>query len=394
MIKINSWPVFDNECIEKVSEILNSGKVNYWTGQEGKHFEKESAKVFDSKYSIALANGSVALTCAYKSLQLKQNDEIITSPRTFLATASSAVLLGLKPIFADVDIDSGCITCESIEPLITKKTKAISIVHLGGWPANMPKIVDMARSYNIKIIEDCSQAHGAKIKTSNGFKSVGSFGDIGTWSFCQDKIITTGGEGGMVTTSNKELWDFMWSYKDHGKDYDEVHRKDHPPGYRWLHNNFGTNYRLTEIQSAIGRYQLKNLSKMNKSRTLNASNIIEKISSLPCIRSPYFPENLIHGWYKLHVYLKYDYLKSDWDRNRIIYEINSRGFPAFQGSCSEIYLEKCFSKNYLVPINTLKNAKILGKESLMFLIHPTITSKQIDEYSETIYKVLKNACKN
>ena len=391
---INSWPFYEKECIEKVSAILSSGKVNYWTGSEGKYFEKEAAKTFDTKYSIALANGSVALSCAYRSLGLKKDDEIITSPRTFLATSSSAVLLGVKPIFADVDLDSGCITCESIEPLITKKTKAISVVHLGGWPANMAKIIDMAKSYGIKVIEDCSQAHGAKIKTSEGFKSVGSFGDIGTWSFCQDKIITTGGEGGMVTTSNKELWDTMWSYKDHGKDFNEVNRNDHPPGYRWLHNNFGTNYRLTEMQSAIGRYQLKNLEKWNKKRTLNASNIIERISSLICVRVPYVPKNLVHGWYKLHVYLKDEYLKENWNRDRVIHEINLRGFPAFQGSCSEIYLEKCFRENNLIPKKILKNAKKLGKSSLMFQIHPTITNEQINQYSETIYKVLKTACKH
>jgi dTDP-4-amino-4,6-dideoxygalactose transaminase len=300
----------------------------------------------------------------------------------------------LKPVFADVDFESGCISCETIEPLITKKTKAISVVHLGGWPADMQMIIDMARSYNIKVIEDCSQAHGAKIKTELGFKSVGSFGDIGTWSFCQDKIITTGGEGGMVTTSDEKIWDFIWSYKDHGKDFQEVHRKDHPPGYRWLHKNFGTNYRLTEMQSAIGRYQLKLLPEWNKKRASNAANIITKISSIPCIRIPNIPENLNHGWYKLHCYLDETHIKDGWDRNKIIKEINSLGFPALQGSCSEIYMEKCFKNNNIYPKEILKNAKILGRTSLMFLIHPTITEVQIDKYSEAIYKVLKRACKN
>ena len=176
--KISKWPFFSEDEIDKAKSVLKSGLVNYWTGNETKLFENEFAQYCNSSNAIALANGSLALSAAYLSLNLKRGDEIITTPRTFIASASSAVLLGLKPIFADVDINSGLITPETIEPLITNRTKAICVVHLGGWPADMPRICDLAKTYKLKIIEDCSQAHGASIylEGDKTFKSVGSFG--------------------------------------------------------------------------------------------------------------------------------------------------------------------------------------------------------------------------
>lgn len=192
-MKLSPWPYYDDEQLSNVTKILQSGKVNYWTGENGKFFEKEFSDRFDVKYSVALANGSLALSCAYLALNLNEGDEIITTPRTFIATSTSAVLLGLKPVFVDVDINSGNISAENIEAAINKKTRAIVVVHLAGWPAEMDRICELARKNGLYIIEDCSQAHGAKINNKN----VGSFGDLATWSFCQDKIITTGGEGGM-----------------------------------------------------------------------------------------------------------------------------------------------------------------------------------------------------
>ena len=385
--KLSKWPSYSREEINICKKILKSGKVNYWTGDNTKNFEKEFSQFLNLKHCIAMANGTVALHAAYATLNCSKGDEIITTPRTFIATASAAVNLNLIPIFADVDLDSGNITADSIEKKITKKTKAISIVHIGGWPAEMDKICHLAKSYNLKVIEDCSQAHGATINK----KHVGSFGDLSCWSFCQDKIISTGGEGGMVSCKKEEDWKKMCSLKDHGKNFDLVFEQNNGDKFRWLHESFGYNFRLTEMQSAIGRFQLKHLDEWNKLRTRNAKILINELSELSVIRITLPPENYKHAWYKFYVYLNFKFLKKDWSRDMIIRDIKEYGYPAFQGGCSEIYLEKAFANYGLAPKHRLPNAKELGETSLMFLIHPTITKKQMYKYAEIIKKVLLKA---
>ena len=389
--KIAKWPHFNEEEIEAAKKVLISGKVNYWTGNETKSFEKYFSEFTGSKYSIALANGSVALTSAYLSLGLKKGDEIITSPRTFIATASSAAIFGAIPIFADVDKETGCITSQTIEPLISKKTKAISVVHLGGWPADMISICKLAESYGIPVVEDCAQAHGAKILFDNKFRSVGSFGSVSAWSFCQDKIISTAGEGGMITTNDKKKWEFIWSLKDHGKNYDLVNQKVDNFCFRWLHESIGTNLRLTEIQSALGKIQLKNITNTSKKREKNALYLILRLQKFNSLRIPIPNKNIRHAWYRLYVYLKVDYLNSEWDRNRIIHEINLLGYPVFTGSCGEIYREKCY-QNYK-DYENLKISRELGETSLAFLVHPNITQNQLENYGDAICTILKKATK-
>lgn len=381
------WPHFDSQQIDAASRVLASGRVNTWTGDQTDLFEREFAAWCGSRFSIAMANGSLALSSAYLSVGLGKGDELITTPRTFIATASSAVLLGAKPVFADVDADSGCITAETIEPLISPKTKAISVVHLGGWPAHMPAICDLANSFGIPVIEDCSQAHGALI---NG-QSVGSFGDVATWSFCQDKIMTTAGEGGMVSTSRPELWDSMWSLKDHGKTHKGVFESEHPFGFRWLHERFGSNFRLTELQSAVGRIQLKRLPEWTAIRTYNASMFLDALSDLHVVRLPLLPDYLTHAWYKFYAYVEPTRLADGWTRDRIVAEIADLGYPAFTGSCSEIYLENCFQHSGLAPAERLPVARKLGETSLMFLVHPTINSDQMSEYVEVVRSVIQLA---
>ena len=392
-MNIPPWPYFDEKQINTVSNVLRSGKVNYWTGEETKNFEKEFARWSNNNYAIALANGSLALSSAYLALKIGEGDEVITSPRTFVATSSSICLLKAKPIFADVDLNSGNITARSIEPLITKKTKAISVVHIGGWPAEMIEISKLAKTYNLSIVEDCAQAHGGKIKSGNQFKSVGCFSDIATWSFCQDKIISTGGEGGMVTTNNENLYKKIWSLKDHGKSYELILKQEKSDTFRWLHNSLGSNFRLTEMQSAIGRIQLNLIEDWHKKRTRNAEILIEILKDLTNLRIPIPPKNIIHAWYKFHCYIKKDSLSNTWSRERIIREINQEKFPAFSGSCSEIYLEKCFQEYSNSYDKRLINARSLGENSLMFLVHPTIKPKEMEKYALTIKKVLIKAKK-
>ena len=375
------WPNYSEEESKAVAKILLSNKVNYWTGEEGKSFEKEFAHFSGAKYSIALANGTVALELALKALDLKKGDEVIVTSRTYLASVSSIIIAGGIPIFADVDPNSQNITVETIQPLINEKTRGIVCVHLAGWPCDMNEIMVLARQSDLFVIEDCAQAHGAKYNK----KSVGSFGDIACWSFCQDKIITTGGEGGMVTTSNKDLWSKMWSYKDHGKSWDAVYKKSHPPGFRWLHESFGSNFRMTEMQAKLGRMQLKKIDAWQKERFNNLESIWEAASESPILRVSKLPENIDHGAYKCYVFLD----SNKHHRDTIMKEINSKGVPCFSGSCSEVYLEKAFLNSRFKPKNRLKVAKKLGETSLMFLCHPNIGTKAIAKTCEVIKKVCR-----
>ena len=388
-MSLPKWPYYEKKQIEAVKNILNSGKVNRWTGEESIKFEEEFSNYHNSKYGVALANGSVSLTAAYSAIGIKDGDEIITTPRTFIATSSSAVMLGAKPIFADVDLDSGNISARTIEPLITKKTKVIAVVHLAGWPADMERICKLAKEYNLKIIEDCSQAHGAKINN----QPVGSFGDIATWSFCQDKIISTAGEGGMITTNNEDYFNLIWSLKDHGKKLEALSKTGNNSGFRWLHESFGTNYRLTELQCAIGRMQLKILPKWIQIRERNAMILFQTLKEIKGLRIPLPDKSLTHAWYKFYAYINPNFLSTGWDREKIISAINKEGYPAFSGSCSEIYLEKCFINKGIKPNFELSNAKELGETSLMFLVHPTIQQNQMEKYAHKIKNVILKALK-
>lgn len=383
------WPHFDADQIDAASQVLASGKVNAWTGQETKAFEQEFATWCGTSHAIAMANGSLALSSAYLAVGLGAGDELITTPRTFIATASSAVLLGAKPVFADVDAESGAITAAKIAPVITPRTKAISVVHLGGWPADMPAILELARAHCIAVIEDCAQAHGACI---NG-QSVGSFGDVAGWSFCQEKIISTGGEGGMVTTNRADLWDLMWAFKDHGKTHEAVFGREHPSGFRWLHERFGSNFRLTELHSAIGRIQLQRLPDWTAARTRNALLLAQALADCTAVRVPLPPEGITHAWYKFYAFVQPDALADGWSRDRILSEIAALGYPALSGSCSEIYLEKCFQDAGLAPSQRLPVARVLGETSLMFLVHPTITPEQMAGYAEAVRSVVLRACR-
>ena len=387
LVAISPWPLFDAEQINAAARVLASGKVNSWTGQETNAFELEFAHWCGTAHAIAIANGSLALSTAYLALGLKPGDELITTPRTFIATASTAVLLGAKPIFADVDADSGAITAATIEPLITSRTKALSVVHLGGWPADMPAILDLARAYGIGVIEDCAQAHGASIYG----QSVGSFADVAAWSFCQDKILTTAGEGGMVSTNRDEIWDLIWAFKDHGKTHQAAFHREHPPGFRWVHERFGSNFRLTEFQSAIGRIQLQRLPEWTATRTRNAMLLAKVLADCTALRVPLPPEGVTHAWYKFYAFVRPDALADGWSRDRILSEIARLGYPALSGSCSEVYRERCFQDAGLAPADRLPVSRELGDTSLMFLVHPTITPEQMAGYAEAVRSVVLRA---
>lgn len=387
-----NWPKYSKKEVDEVNSVLNSGKVNYWTGDQNQKFEKEFAKFCKSNYAISLANGTLALEAALLALNVGNGDEVIVTCRTYVATASSIVNVGAKPIFADIDLETQNITANTIKPLITSKTKAIICVHLAGWPCDMDPIIQIAKKNKIFLIEDCAQSHGAMYKG----RPVGSIGDIGCWSFCNDKIISTGGEGGMVTTNNKKLWLKMWSYKDHGKSWYAVFKKKHPNRFKWLHETFGSNFRMTEMQAAIGRLQLKKLTSWNKKRRSNLNRVWETARMLPNIRvsnlscegcnSPCNAEDkCIHAGYKCYIFVNGKQAL----RDNILNKINKMGIPCFTGSCPEVYLEKAFKKENIQPKKRLNNAKILGKTSLMFLCHPTLTKKEVDNICSALKKAAK-----
>ena len=383
------WPCFTQQEADAVSRVVLSNKVNYWTGPEGREFEKEFATWADSEYAIALGNGTLALDIALKALNIGAGDEVITTPRTFLASASSIVTAGAAPVFADVDLNSQAITAASIKAVLTPKTKAVIVVHLAGMPAEMDEIMALSEEHGFYVIEDCAQAHGAKYKG----KSVGSIGHVGAWSFCQDKIMTTGGEGGMVTTNSKELWSTMWSYKDHGKSFDAIYNREHPPGFRWLHESFGTNWRMTEMQAAIGRIQLTRMSDWTTKRQTYAAALDKAANSFDCVRLVTVPSYSEHAEYKHYMFIKPEQLAEGWDRDRIVNAIVERGVPCFQGSCSEVYLEKAFDNTPWRPKKRLPNAVELGETSLMFLVHPTLTETEIAKTTQVIKEVFSLATK-
>lgn len=388
--EMSPWPCYTDEEIAAVSAVLKSNKVNYWTGEECQQFETEFSAWAGTDYAIAVANGSLALELALHAVDIGPGDEVIVTPRSFIASVSCIVNCGAIPVFADVDTDSQNITAASIRQVLTPNTRAIICVHLAGWPCEMDEIMTLAEENNLYVIEDCAQAHGAKYKGA----MAGSIGHIAAWSFCQDKIMTTGGEGGMVTTNSRSLWSRMWSYKEHGKSYDAVFNREHPPGFRWLHESFGTNLRLTEMQAAIGRIQLGRMQEWHAARKRNAKAIDEICSRFHAsLRIPAIPDEIEHAWYKYYVFVRQEGLGEGWTRDHIMKEINQRGVPCYSGSCPEIYREKAFENTSYIPECRLPNAQELGETSLMFLVHPTLTNDEITRVCDVISIVMQQASK-
>jgi dTDP-4-amino-4,6-dideoxygalactose transaminase len=404
------WPCFTIEEADAVHRVVLSNKVNYWTGTEIREFEKEFADWVGTSHAVALSNGTLALDVALKALGIGPGDEVIVTPRTFIASVSCVVNAGATPVFADVDIESGNLSAQTIKAVISPKTKAVICVHLAGWPCDMDPILELAGMYDIKVIEDCAQAHGAIYKG----RSVGSIGHIGAWSFCQDKIMTTGGEGGMVTTNDESLWRAVWSFKDHGKSYEAVYERKHPTGFRWLHESFGTNWRMLEMQATIGRIQLRRMADWTAKRQLNASSLVTALHPFSVENGPIRLPKLgceycvggcgaggtqtcdtgcVHGQYKFYAYVRNHNLSSGWSRDRIIETVNSHGVPCFQGICSEVYLEKAFYGTGWRPAQRLRVARELGETSLMWLIHPSLTGSEIAKTCSVVNQVMSQASK-
>lgn len=384
------WPQYSEEEVAAVSEVLRSGRVNYWTGEHGKKFEQEYAAYTEMPYAVALGNGTQALELALVALGIGPDDEVIVPSRTFIATASSVVMRGGKPVVVDIDPETQNIDPAKIEAALTAKTRAIIVVHLGGWPCEMDAIIDIARRHQLLLIEDCAQAHGATYKG----KPVGSFGDAAAFSFCQDKIMSTGGEGGMLLLRDEQAWRRAWAFKDHGKDYELVYHAQHPPGHRWLHTSFGTNWRMTEMQAAIGRIQLRRLDDWQALRQKYALQLSAWLADVPGIHVPVVPEHMRHAYYRLYVSIEPSCLQPGWNQDRIVEAVVAEGVNIFHGSCSEIYREKAFASYGWAQQERLPGARLAGERSLALLVHPTFAESDIQLTIEAIAKVMRVAAKS
>ena len=385
----DNWPFFAEDEIAAAAEVLRSGRVNYWTGEQSRLFEQEYAAATTRSHGVAVANGTLALELALHALGIGPGDDVVTASRTYVASASCAVMRGARPVIADVDRDSQTVTAETLRVALTPQTRALVVVHLAGWPCPMDEIMELAAERGLVVIEDCAQAHGATFKG----RPVGSFGHAAAFSFCQDKIITTAGEGGMLVVDDERAWKRAWAYKDIGRDYDAVYNRPHPPGFRWLTDTFGSNWRLTEVQAAIGRIQLRKLPGWVARRRAIALRMFEGLRDVAGLRIPMPPVDVGHAFYKFYVFVRPECLSSGWNRDRIMSEINAQGVPCTVGSCSEIYLERAFTDRGWGPDQPMPVARELGQTSLMFVVHPTLGEEAIDYSIETIRGAMTRATK-
>lgn len=380
------WPAYSPEEIRAVAEVLASNRVNYWTGDLCRDFERRFANWVGTRHAVALSNGTTALEACLHALKIGPGDEVITTPRTFVASASCVAMAGATPVFADVDADTQGLSADTIRAVLTPRTRAVICVHLGGVPCDMDPIMALADRHGFKVIEDCAQAHGARYRG----RSVGSIGHIAAWSFCQDKIMTTGGEGGMVTTDDPALWDAVWSWKDHGKTWAAMYDRDHPPGPRLVHDRLGTNARMIEMQAAIGLIQLDRMAGWTARRNDNARRILEACARWPALRVPSVAPDVVPAWYRAYAFVRPERLAAGWSRDRIIDAIQARDVPCMVGTAPEVYLEQAFDAVGR-PAQRRPVARQLGETGLCFLTHPTLTDDEIARTGGAIDAVMAEA---
>lgn len=379
---IPQWPFYDADEIAAVATILGSGRVNQWTGSTIKTFEEELASYIGQPHAVAVANGSVALEIALRALKIGDGDEVIVPARSFVASASSVSVVGATPIFADVELDTQVITPATIKPLIGPRTRAVIPVHLNGRPCDMPGIMQLAERHGLVVVEDCAQSIGASIDG----RKIGAFGHAAAFSFCQDKIVSTGGEGGMIMLADDAAWKNAWSLKDHGKSYDRMFGEQHDPGYRWVHESIGSNARMTEMQAAIGRVQLTKLDGWIAQRNAIANRLAKALTAYSCVSVPAVPAGHVHARYRLELALDDARMRPGWSRDRVMLALNAEGVAASVGTCPEIYREAVYAQKGSYP--RLQNAERLARSSLVLLTHPTIDDRYLGDCEAAIEKVL------
>ncbi|WP_214405097.1 DegT/DnrJ/EryC1/StrS family aminotransferase [Pseudonocardia lacus] len=380
------WPHFDDDERAAAAAVLASGRVNYWTGEHGRAFEREFADWAGVEHAVAVANGTVALEIALRALGVGPGDEVVVPAATFIATASAVVACGAQPVVVDVDPRTQCLTAATVEPALTGRTAAVVVVHLGGFPADAEPVVRLARRAGLAVVEDCAQAHGAR----RDGRRVGTFGDVAAWSFCQDKIMTTAGEGGAITTADRRLWRRCWEYKDHGKNHDAVSAPAPRPGFRYVHDSFGTNARMSEIQAAVGRRQLRKVDGWVATRRALADRLTAGLADVPALRLPAAPAGVAHAYYRYYVHLRPELLGAGWDRDRVVAALVAEGIPATHGGGAEIHRERAFRSTGHPPA-VLANAAALARTSLTLPVHHRMADTDVDQVLLAVHKVLAEA---
>jgi len=400
-----SWPNFNEDSIKAVENVLRSGKVNYWTGPKGMEFEKKFAEWQGSKYAISVATGTAALHVGLTALGIGPGDEVIVPSYTFIASSFSVVQAGAIPRFADVNIDDHCISVESSEKLVNERTKAIMPVHLYGNICDMDKINAFAKKHNLFVIEDNAEAFGGSYKG----EKTGTLGDIAACSFCQNKTFTTGGEGGMVTTDNEEYAWIARSFRDHGYDVKQrLSLMELEQKLPYIHNMVGWNYRLTEMQSAIGTVELERMDNWNMPRRhQNAHIIIDRIKDLPqVLHMPIDTEERRNGWFVMAFSLDIE------NMNCTIEEFAqaavAEGAPVWKVFWPQCHSEQAFqnhlaygksgfpffSKEYTNPLSIdytnvdVPNAKWHEKHTFTCFAFPTYTSENCEQIGDALRKVI------
>lgn len=384
------WPVHEEDEIASVTEVLRSGRVNALQhGDRCRAFERRFADHCGMPHGVAVANGTLALELALHALQIGPGDDVVVTARSFFASAACVVNRGARPVFADVDLDSQNVTAASVAAALTPRTRAVLAVHLAGWPCAMDELTELCQARGLLLIEDCAQAHGA---TWRG-RPVGGFGDAAAFSFCTDKIMSTGGEGGLLLLRDPDSWARAWSYKDHGKNHAKVTEASPAPGFRWVHDGIGSNWRLTEMQAAIGLCQFAKLPLWSSRRRDNAARLSDALRDLPGLRRTLPPPEAGHAYYKYYAFLRPDELRAGWTRERVIAEVTSLGVPCFSGTCPEIYREAAFTKANLAPPTPLPAARQLGETSLMFLVDHTLAAADMATTAKAVARIMTLAAK-
>jgi len=338
--KLAAWPQFDEKAIKAAEQVLRSGKVNYWTGPRGMEFEKKFAAWQGSKFAISTSSGTSALHVGLSALGIGPGDEVIVPSYTFIASSFAIVQAGAVPRFADVNIEDHCISVASAEKLINKRTRAIMPVHLYGNVCDMDRVLEFARRHKLYVIEDNAEAFGGVYKG----RKTGTLGHMAACSFCQNKTFTTGGEGGMVTTDDEEwAWNAR-SFRDHGYDVKErLNLLEIEQKLPYIHNMVGWNYRMTEMQSAIGLAELARMDTWNlPTRRRNAHIIMDAIGNLPRVKyQPIDTEERQNGWYVLAFSL--DIENMDCDIDRFVAAAGAEGAPCWKVFWPQCHTEKAFT---------------------------------------------------
>lgn len=379
------WPQHEPDEIAAVVRLLEAGRVNSMMhGEQTRQFEAEFAAFCGMPHGIAVSNGTVALELALRALGVGPGDEVIVPCRSFFATAACVAAVGATPVFADIDPASNGIDPQSARRMISPRTAAIICVHLGGWPCDMLALRALADEEGLWLVEDCAQAHGASLHG----RMAGSWGDAAAFSFCTDKIMSTGGEGGMLLLREEAHWKRAWAYKDHGKNPDKFFSPSPESGFRYLHDSFGTNWRMTEMQAAIGRAQLAKLSGWVARRRRNAAALSGYLAGEPGVHVPPIPDHVGHAFYRLYAAIDPERLGKAGSTVAVIDSMCRMGMPVGSGSCADMSKEAAFADAPPRRDGDLAAAQEAGRRSIAFPVDHLLDEEDMRRMAQCLSAAL------